>query len=117
MDAGYYLTFADCFVRYEERTRTIDNDDGTTSEETYLVAIPLTGLPEIYSNLERSLGRTITAEDRANASEIYYRVLAAASRPTARTSIVGRTACRFPMRPSLAWTVSVPPSARTGEAW
>jgi len=86
MGADDYRAFADCFVRYEERTRTVTDvdEDGNEYEyeETYIVAIPLTSLPEIYSNLERSLGRTITAEDRANASEIYYRVLYGGSVPT-----------------------------------
>ncbi|NPV89747.1 MAG: M23 family metallopeptidase [Firmicutes bacterium] len=81
-DGADYRSFVDCFVGYEERTRTVDNGDGTTSEETYTVAVPLKSLPEIYGNLEKALGRTITPEDRANASEIYYRVLYGGSVPT-----------------------------------
>jgi len=82
MDAGDYRAFADCFVRYEERTRTVEDEDGDEYEETYTVAIPLTGLPEIYANLESSLGRTVTNEDRANASEVYHRVLYGGDVPT-----------------------------------
>jgi hypothetical protein len=51
MDSSDYRAFADCFVRYETRTRTVDNGDGTTSEEEYTVAVPLKSLPEIYANL------------------------------------------------------------------
>ena len=65
--------FADCFVTYEERTRTVDNGDGTTSEETYTVAVPITALPTIYNNIRTLFGRAVTYEDQANANEIYYR--------------------------------------------
>lgn len=77
-----YRAFADCFVGYETHTRTADNGDGTTSEEEYTVAVPLKSLPEIYGNLEATLGRTITHEDQANASEIYYRIKYGGSVPT-----------------------------------
>jgi len=40
----------------------------------YTVAVPLKSLPDIYKNLETTLGRAITYEDQANASEIYYRI-------------------------------------------
>lgn len=71
----YYRAFTDCFVRYEERTRTVTDEDGNETEETYTAAVPLDSLPEIYANLENSLGREITYENQANASEIYYRAL------------------------------------------
>lgn len=67
--------YVDCFVTYEERTHTIENDDGTTSEETYTVAIPIDSLPQIYDNIRGIFNRTITYEDQANANEIYYRAL------------------------------------------
>lgn len=82
--------FADCFVRYEEREREIEveveggNGEITTETqtETYTVAVPLTSLSEIYSNLEATLGRAITAEERNNAGEIYRRVVYGDSIPT-----------------------------------
>ncbi|NCB42247.1 MAG: M23 family metallopeptidase [Clostridia bacterium] len=67
--------FAECFVRREERTRTVGNSDGTTSEETYTVTVPITNLPEIYINLSEKMGIQVSLEDQANASEIYYRIL------------------------------------------
>lgn len=82
MSSSDYRAFADCFVRYEKRTRTVDNGDGTTSEEEYTVVVPLKSLPEIYANLEKALGRTITNEEQANASEIYYRINYGGSVPT-----------------------------------
>ncbi|TEB10223.1 Murein DD-endopeptidase MepM [Pelotomaculum propionicicum] len=82
MDGAAYQAFVDCFVGYEERTRTVDHGDGTTSEETCTVAVPLKSLPEICDNLEKTLDRTITLEDQANASEIYYRVSYGGSVPT-----------------------------------
>lgn len=70
-----YRAFADCFVRYEERTRTVTDADGNQTEETYTVAVPITDPNEIYANLESSLGRTITEENKINAAQIYSRVL------------------------------------------
>lgn len=67
--------YVDCFVTYEERTRTMELDDGTTSEETYTVAVPIESLPEIYNNIRNLFKRAITYEDQANANEIYYRAL------------------------------------------
>lgn len=58
-----YKTFADCFVTYEER----QGEDGNT----YTVAVPITNLETIYSNLESVLNRAITLEDKSNAQRIY----------------------------------------------
>jgi hypothetical protein len=81
MDNTDYRKFADCFVRYESRTRTVNNSDGIVSEEEYTLAVPLKSLPEIYANLERTLGRTISSEDKANALQIYYSALYGISAP------------------------------------
>lgn len=67
--------FVDNFVRYEERMRTVTDADGNETEETYTVAVSIDSLPEIYANLESTLGREITYENQSNASEIYYRAL------------------------------------------
>ena len=75
MNADDYRTFADCFVQYEERTRTVTDEDGNETEETYTVAIPITDLGTTYANLESILGRTITQENKVNAAQIYSRVL------------------------------------------
>lgn len=78
--------FADCFVRYEEREREVEalQEDGSTATETetYTVAIPLTSLPEVYSNLESALGRGITVDERNNAAEIYRHVVYGENIPT-----------------------------------
>lgn len=75
MDSSDYRSFADCFVRYEERTRTVTDADGNESEETYTVAIPITDLTTVYGNLQSALGRTITTEDQANAQRVYILAL------------------------------------------
>lgn len=80
MDGSDYRAFVNCFVRYE--TRPVEDEDGNETGKTHTVAVPHKSLPEIYGNLESALGRTITHEDRANASEIYYRVLYGGSIPT-----------------------------------
>jgi len=82
--------FADCFVRYEQREREVEIEtegpDGETVTETitetYTVAIPLTSLSEIYSNLESALGRSVTVDDRNNAAEIYRHVVYGENIPT-----------------------------------
>lgn len=74
--------FVDCFVVYEERIRTVEQEDGTTSEETYIVAVPIRELPVIYANISSAMGIDITPEKQANASEIYYRVLYGRAAPT-----------------------------------
>ena len=63
--------FADCFVTYEERTRTMEAEDGTETEETYTVTIPITDISEVYANIESALRLRITEEQQANADSIY----------------------------------------------
>lgn len=70
-----HKSFVECFACREERTRIVDNGDGTTSKKTYTVMVPINSLPEIYTNLSDLLGIEVSQEDKANASEIYYRIL------------------------------------------
>lgn len=67
--------FIDCFVTYEERTRTVttENEDGTTTEteETYTVAVPITDLVQIYENIGAVTGIEVTPEQQSNADSIY----------------------------------------------
>ena len=81
MDKSDYRKFADAFVKYEKRTRTATDKDGKQTEETYTVAIPISDLNEIYANIENTLGRTITEENKVNAAQIYSRVLYGHSLP------------------------------------
>ena len=71
--------FVECFVTYEERTRTVteidDNGNEVEVEETYLVAVPIEDLPTIYANVGNHVGRAVTSDDAANITEIYLRVL------------------------------------------
>lgn len=71
MNADDYKNFADCFVQYEQRTRTVTDEDGNETEETYTVAIPITDLATIYGRLEQTLGKSITEENKVNAQRIY----------------------------------------------
>lgn len=63
--------FADCFVTYEERTRTVTDEDGTETEESYTVAIPVMDMVEVYSNIENTLHLEISAEQKSNADSVY----------------------------------------------
>ncbi|MEG0090764.1 MAG: M23 family peptidase, partial [Oscillospiraceae bacterium] len=78
--------FVDCFVRYEERTRTVSTTDAegneTSEEETYIVAVPIKEMPVVYANISSVMGITVTHENQINATEIYYRVLYGCPAPT-----------------------------------
>lgn len=67
--------FTDCFVTYEERTRTVtvEHADGTTTEEeeTYTVAVPIEDLEAVYENIHSAMGVEITEDRRINAESIY----------------------------------------------
>lgn len=63
--------FVDCFVTYEERTRTVTDEDGTETEESYTVAIPIADIAAVYGNLENVLHLEISAEQKSNADSIY----------------------------------------------
>ena len=78
LSAGEARAFADCFVRYETRTRTVasgsDPNTGETiyTEETYTVAIAL-DLHTAYENLEAA-GYPVTEDLEANARAVYDRI-------------------------------------------
>ncbi len=70
---GDAQTFADCFVTYEDRTRTVTNEAGEEEEqeETYTVAVPLDDLNAVYQNIAAAMGITITDDQKANADSVY----------------------------------------------
>lgn len=76
------IKFVDSFVTYKEHTRTVINDDGTTSEESYKVAMSIKDQSVIYENISSAMGITVANEDKANATEIYYRILYGRPAPT-----------------------------------
>ena len=63
--------FVDCFVTYEERTRTVTDEDGTETEESYTVAIPIADIAAVYGNIENTLHLEISVEQKSNADSIY----------------------------------------------
>ena len=67
--------FTDCFVTYEERTRTVTDTDGSGNEvkreETYTVAVPITDTETVWSNIQTTSAVTVTEEQRSNADSIY----------------------------------------------
>ena len=60
--------YLDCFITYVE--------------DTYTVAVPIRDLSVVYENIRSKMGTEITAEDQANATEIYYRILCGGPAPT-----------------------------------
>lgn len=79
--------YADCFVDYEERTRTVTSIDGkggeVEMEETYTVAIPVTDMNEVCTRIEAAMGITVTPENQSNADSIYNIALYGTSTGTA----------------------------------
>jgi hypothetical protein len=66
-------SFVDCFVRYEERTKTVkDEATGEEKTETETVAVPV-NLDTAYANLSAS-GISVSGDDRTNAQNIYEKV-------------------------------------------
>ncbi|WP_096348664.1 C40 family peptidase [Anaerotignum propionicum] len=65
------LQFSDCFVTYEERSRTVTDEEGNESEETYTVAVPIIDLSIVYRNIENMMEITVTSENQMNANRIY----------------------------------------------
>ena len=63
MSADQCRKFADCFVRYEER----EDEEG----DTYTVAIPISDLETVYSNIANEMGKQIVLEDKTNAQRVY----------------------------------------------
>lgn len=66
--------FADCFVTYEERTRSVPiegSDPPEETEESYTVAIPIGDMTQVYQNIRSTLGAEVTAEQQSNAESVY----------------------------------------------
>ena len=67
--------FTDCFVTYEQCTRTVTvvNEEGVEAEqqEVYTVAILIDDLNTIYQNISASMGIVVTDEQRATADSVY----------------------------------------------
>ena len=74
--------FVNSFVTYEERTRAVSSEDGTTHNESYTVAVPIKNQPIVYENIAKAMGTTASNENKANATEIYYRILYGKPAPT-----------------------------------
>lgn len=74
--------FVDSFVTYEERTRVVSSEDGSTHNEAYTVAVPIKEQPIVYENIAKTMGSLATNENKANATEIYYRILYGKPAPT-----------------------------------
>ena len=64
--------FLDCFVTYEQRAATPDEEGGEAEwEGTYTAAVPIADLETVWANLETLTGTGISEEQRANADSIY----------------------------------------------
>ncbi|MGL5254234.1 MAG: C40 family peptidase [Brevinema sp.] len=74
MEQMWYQKFAECFVRFEERTRMRVDEDGTEWEETYTAAIPIKNMMEVCRKLEREMNGSITDEVKGNALNVYSQV-------------------------------------------
>lgn len=64
--------FVDCFVSYEQRTRTWTDANGTEHAETYTVAV-LLPIETAYANLQSVMGVQITDAVRENVTAVMLR--------------------------------------------
>lgn len=68
-------SFTDCFVTYEERTRTVTEVDEEGNEieveESYTVAVPVGNLAEVYLRISELLGVDVSNQQQANAESVY----------------------------------------------
>lgn len=68
---GDARAFASCFVTWEERTRTVTDENGEEVEEQYAVTVPIADEGTVWRNIAAVLGEEPTAEQRANAERVY----------------------------------------------
>ena len=59
-------------MNYEERTKTIENPDGSESEETYVVAVAVTDKVELFEKISTDYGTSLTYEQQSNAVNVWY---------------------------------------------
>ena len=73
--AQAHQDFVECFVTYEEHTRTVTTVDGEGNEveieETYTVAVPVSDLQKIYQNIGQLTGTEVTLEQQSNVDSVY----------------------------------------------
>ena len=78
--------FVDCFVTYEERTRTVTTVDEEGNEvethETYTVAVSISDFQQVWQNIRHLTGAEATPEQQANADSVYNVVKYGASTGT-----------------------------------
>lgn len=72
LDVSDYQRFADCFVEYEQRTKTVESEDGTTKEETYTVAIAIMDKVSIFHKLKTDYGIAATYDQQSNAVNVWH---------------------------------------------
>ena len=59
-----------CFIKTEERTRTVVDEDGNEFEESYTVKVTIENMSVIWTNLETFTGKALTEEQKINALAI-----------------------------------------------
>lgn len=114
--------YLDCFVTYEERTRTVTEADDAGNEveveETYTVAVPIRDLSVVYENIRSKMGTEITAEDQPTPPKSITVSFAVGQPPPMVLSLTsGAMACLFPTHRSSARMASALPSERAGGVW
>ena len=73
-EAPDIAAFVDCFVTYEERTRTVPvegSDPSTEVEETYTVPVPVADINKVYQAITANLGTTVPDDLPANVDSVY----------------------------------------------
>ncbi len=119
-------------MTYEERTRTVTAEDRTETEESYTVAIPITDMMKVYSNIENVLHLQISEEQKSNADSVYnfirYGIAGGSDGwiPGADVPYIGADGFCSPLAPagsavsplnSVTASIPSPESARGTAAW
>ncbi|MSS91330.1 peptidoglycan endopeptidase [Eisenbergiella tayi] len=67
-----YKRFAESFVNFEERTRTVTEEDGTEKVETYQASIAITDKVELFERIKSHYGVAATYEQQSNAVNVWH---------------------------------------------
>ena len=72
LDADDYQAFVNCFVDYEERTRTEIDKNGKEVKEIYTVAVTVQDKVKIFNRIQTDFGKSASYEQQSNAVNVWY---------------------------------------------
>lgn len=67
-----YQRFAESFVKFEDRTRIVTDEEGGQSVENYQASIAITDKVELFERIKDHYGVEVTYEQQANAMNVWH---------------------------------------------